>query len=113
MRGCQAIAVLKIYLRVPTSFTLCRGVIFLLRFRLNRVTLRRQYHALVSPLAHLHRILFPSPSDIKPIQPLSMAETAELPLVIENIREDKQQLQTVISILWQPKGTIPFVIFGP
>ncbi|KAI9462824.1 P-loop containing nucleoside triphosphate hydrolase protein [Lactarius psammicola] len=89
MRG--SIAVLKIYLRVPTSFTLCRGVIFLLRFRLNRVTLRH----------------------IKPIQPLSMAETAELPLINENIRKDGQQLQTVISVLQQPKGTVPFVIFGP
>ncbi|KAH9059528.1 P-loop containing nucleoside triphosphate hydrolase protein [Lactarius vividus] len=107
------LTVLKISLRVPTSFKLYRGAIFLLRFRLNRITLRRQYRALSSPLAHFRRLLFPSPSDIKRIQPLSMARIAELPLVNENIREDDQQLQAVISILQQPKGTVPFIIFGP
>ncbi|KAI9444105.1 P-loop containing nucleoside triphosphate hydrolase protein [Lactarius indigo] len=42
-----------------------------------------------------------------------MAEIAGLPLVNGNIRGDDQQLQTVISILQQPKGTVPFIIFGP
>jgi hypothetical protein len=88
---------------VPTSFNLYRGVQFLLHFRLNRITLRRQYHALASPLAHLRRLLFPCPSDIKPIPCLSEAEIAELPLVNENVREDAQQIQTVVSILQLPK----------
>ncbi|KAI9462823.1 hypothetical protein BJY52DRAFT_1415043 [Lactarius psammicola] len=82
-------------------------------FKLNRVTLRRQYHALASSLAHLRRLFFPSASDIKPIQRLSEAEVEELPLVNESIRDDKQQLQTVVSIVQQPKGTVPFIIFGP
>ncbi|KAH8986277.1 P-loop containing nucleoside triphosphate hydrolase protein [Lactarius deliciosus] len=42
-----------------------------------------------------------------------VADIAKLPLVNENIREDDQQLQTVVSILQQPKGTVPFIIFGP
>ncbi|KAH9038479.1 P-loop containing nucleoside triphosphate hydrolase protein [Lactarius pseudohatsudake] len=107
------LTVLKISLRVPKRFKLYRGAIFLLRFRLNRITLRRQYRALSSSLAHFRRLLFPSPSDIKQIQPLSMAGIADLPLVNENIREDDQQLQAVISILQQPKGSVPFIIFGP
>jgi hypothetical protein len=111
MRG--SLAVLKLFLQVPASFNLYRGVQFLLRFRLNRITLRRQYHALASPLAHLRRLFFPCASDIKPIHCLSEAEIAELPLDNENIRDDEQQLQTVVSILQQPKGTVPFVIFGP
>ncbi len=111
MRG--PFAVLKIFLQVPTSFNLYRGATFLLHFRLNRITLRRQYHALASSFAHLRRLLFPSASDIKPIRRLSKAEVAKLPLVNENIREDDQQLQTVVSILQQPKGTVPFIIFGP
>jgi helicase MOV-10 len=111
MRG--SLAVLKIFIQVPTSFNLYRGVQFLLHFRLNRITLRRQYHALASPLAHLRRLLFPCPSDIKPIHCLSEAEIAELPLVNENVREDAQQIQTVVSILQLPKGTVPFIIFGP
>ena len=111
MRG--SLAVLMICLQVPTSFILYRGAQFLLRFRLNRITLRRQYHALASPLAHLRRLLFPRVSDIKPIRRLSKAEITGLPLVNQNIREDEKQLQTVVSILQQPKGTVPFIIFGP
>jgi helicase MOV-10 len=112
-RGDDSLAVLKIFLQVPTSFDLYRGAQFLLRFRLNRITLRRQYHALASSLAHLRRLLFPDPSDIKPFQRLSKAEIDKLPLVNENLREDEQQLQTVASILQQPKGTVPFIIYGP
>lgn len=111
MRG--SLAVLMICLQVPTSFILYRGAQFLLRFRLNRITLRRQYHALASPLAHLRRLLFLRVSDIKPIRRLSKAEITGLPLVNQNIREDEKQLQTVVSILQQPKGTVPFIIFGP
>jgi helicase MOV-10 len=111
MRG--SLAVLKMFIQVPTSFNLYHGVQLSLRFRLNRISLRRQYHALASPLAHLRRLLFPCASDIKPIHCLSEAEIAELPLVNENVREDEQQLQTVVSILQLPKGTVPFIIFGP
>ncbi|KAH8992653.1 P-loop containing nucleoside triphosphate hydrolase protein [Lactarius akahatsu] len=111
MRG--SLAVLKISFQVPKSFNLYRGAQFLLRFRLNRVTLCRQYQALTSSLAHLRRFLFPSASDIKPIRRLSKAEIDGLPLVNKKIRGDEQQLQTVVSILQQPKGTVPFIIFGP
>ncbi|KAF8267998.1 P-loop containing nucleoside triphosphate hydrolase protein [Lactarius quietus] len=111
MRG--SLAVLKISLEVPTSFDPYRGAQFLLRFRLNRVTLRRQYHALALLPAHLRRLLFPSPSDIKPIPRLSQAEIDNLPLVNENIREDEQQLHAVVSILQQPSGNVPFIIYGP
>lgn len=106
-------AVLKLSLQVPTSFDLYRGAQFLLRFRLNRITLRRQYHALASSFAHLRRLLFPSASDIKPFRRFSKAEIDKLPLVNKNILKDDQQLQTVVSILQQPKGTVPFIIFGP
>ena len=112
-----SIAVLEISLEVPRSFNFYLGVQFLLHFGLNRITLCRQYHALASQnpsrLAPLRRLLFPSASDIKPVQQFSEDEVARLQLVNENIREDEQQLQTVVSILQQPKGTVPFVIFGP
>lgn len=111
--GEYSLTVLKIFLQLPTSFNLYRGAQFLLRFRLNRITLRRQYHALASSLAHLRRLLFPTASDIRSIQCLSDGEVAELELFNESIREDEQQLQTVVSILQLPKGTVPFIIFGP
>ncbi len=49
----------------------------------------RQYDALTLSFAHLCRLLFPSVSDIKLIRRLLEAEVAELPLVNENIRDDK------------------------
>lgn len=107
------IAVLKISLQVPASFDLYRGAQILLRFRLNRMTLRRQYHALAASFAPLRRLLFPSASDIKPTRRLSKAEIDKLPLVNKNIRNDDQQLHAVVSILQQPKGAVPFIIFGP
>jgi helicase MOV-10 len=107
-------AVLKMSLKLPTDFNLYRGATFTLRFRLNRITLRRQYHVLATSFTPQRRLLFPSVSDIKPIERrLSRAEIDDLQLFNESIRDDEQQLQTVISLLQQPKGTVPFIIYGP
>jgi len=114
-RGQGRAAVLKVSLRLPTEFALQRGALFILRFRVNRITLRRQYHALasLSPGNIPCRLLFPSAADIGPMQRLSRAEIDNLELVNEHIRDDDQQLRTVVSILEQPQGSVPFIIFGP
>jgi helicase MOV-10 len=111
MRG--SLTVLRIFLQVPTRFNLIHGARFLLRRRLNRNVLRRQYSALESSLTHLRRLLFPTVSDIKLIQYLSEIEIYDLPLVNKGIAKDEQQLRVVVSILQQPKGSVPFIIFGP
>jgi helicase MOV-10 len=112
----RRVAVLRMSLRLPTNFEFSRGPIFRLSFRLNRITLRRQYHALATLFTPQRRLLFPSLVDIQPTERrLSRVEIEKLKLKLSNqsIRDDKQQLQTVISILQQPKGTVPFIIFGP
>ncbi|KAI0258992.1 P-loop containing nucleoside triphosphate hydrolase protein [Gloeopeniophorella convolvens] len=106
-------AVLKMRVQLPREFSLYHGALFMLRFRLNRITLRRQYHALASSFAPLRRLLFPSASDIKPVRQLPRSEIDSLPLVNQNIRGDAQQLQTVVSLLQHPKGSVPFIIYGP
>jgi helicase MOV-10 len=114
-RGQSRDAVLKVSLKLPTEFTLQPHALFILRFRVNRITLRRQYHALAS-LSHGNipcRLLFPSAADIGPLQRLSKAKIDKLELVNKNIRNDDQQLCTVVSILEQPQGSVPFIIFGP
>lgn len=111
-RGQSRAAVLKVSLRLPTEFTLQPHALFILRFRVNRITLRRQYHALAS-LSHGNipcRLLFPS---ARHLQRLSRTKIDNLELVNENIRDDDQQLRTVVSILGQPQGSVPFIIFGP
>ena len=110
------LAVLKVSLRLPTVFNVHNRSRFELRFRHNRITLRRQYQALMAALAPPRRLLFPSVSDFKPMRRLSRAEIDTLKfrqLVNRAIRDDNQQLQAVISILEQPPGSIPFIIYGP
>jgi helicase MOV-10 len=114
MRG--HLAVLKLSLKLPTEFNLPKGSKFDLRFRHNRITLRRQYRALTDALAPPRRLLFPSVSDVKPARRLSRAEIDNLKyrqLVNRDIRDDRQQLQAVISILEQPPGSVPFIVCGP
>ena len=110
------LAVLKVSLRLPTEFNLHKRSRFELRFRHNRSTLRRQYHVLTAALASPRRLLFPSVSDIKLMRRPSWAEIDNLKfrqLVNRDIRDDNQQFQAVISILEQPPGSIPFIIYGP
>jgi helicase MOV-10 len=112
------LAVLKVSLRLPSdfNFNLYMEAQFEVRFRLNRIALRRQHHALTAALTPPRRLLFPSLSDIKPTRRLSRAEIDNLKfrqLVNRDIRDDGQQLQAVISILEQPPGSVPFIIYGP
>ena len=114
-RGHACPAVLKMSLGLPEDFNLELGALFVLRFRINRITLRRQYHALasLSTATFPGRLLFPSAADIRPIPRLSRAEINNLYLVNGRIRGDDQQLRTVVSILEQPRASVPFIVFGP
>jgi helicase MOV-10 len=110
------LAVLRMSLILPPDFNLFPGTQFVLRFRHNRIMLRRQYHALTTSFPPPRRLLFPSVSDIKSNRNLSGTEIYNLKfrhLVSRRIRDDPQQLQAVVSILEQPKGSVPFVIYGP
>jgi helicase MOV-10 len=110
------LAVLRMSLRVPTDFSFHQGAEFVLRFRHNRITLRRQYHALTTSFPPPRRLLFPSVSDIKSERHLSRADIYNLKfrhLVNRRIRDDPQQLQAVVSILEQTKGSVPFIVYGP
>ncbi|KAI9452273.1 hypothetical protein F5148DRAFT_1236722 [Russula earlei] len=107
------LAVLRMWLRLPTAFNLYLGAQFVLRFRHNRITLRRQYHALIALFSPSRRLLFPAVSDIKSMKCLSNDEISNLKvrqLVNKNLRDE--QVQTVISILEQPQGSVPFIIYG-
>ena len=110
------LTVLKVSLRLPAIFSLQKEARFEVRLRHNRIALRRQYHALTAALAPPRRLVFPSVSDIKPMQRLSRAEIDNLKfhqLVNRDVRDDGQQLQAVISIIQQPPGSVPFIIYGP
>ena len=113
------LAVMKVSLRLPTDlnhYYTGPNTQFVVQVRHNRITLRRQYHALTKSFPPPRRLLFPSVLDMKPNRHLSKTEIYNLNycyLVNKCIRDDPQQLQAVVSILEQPKGSIPFIIYGP
>ena len=110
------LAVLNMLVRLPPDLDLYQGTQFAIQLRHNRLILRHQYHALTSAFASPRRLSFPSVSDIKPKRHLSRTEIYNLKfrhLVNRTIRDDPQQLQAVISILEQPPGSVPFLVYGP
>ena len=113
------LAVMKMSLRLPTDlnhYYTGPNVQFIVQVRHNRITLRRQYHALTKSFPPPRRLLFPSVLDVKPNRHLSKTEIYNLKfrhLANRRIRDDPQQLQAVVSILEQPKGSVPFIIYGP
>ncbi|KAI0062682.1 P-loop containing nucleoside triphosphate hydrolase protein [Artomyces pyxidatus] len=104
---------LKIVLAMPDGFNVYHGDNFNLRLKLNRMTLRRMYHALAAPFTNSRRFLFPTVQDILPSPTPLPEHLLGMELFEENIRADYEQLQVVYSILHQPPGSIPFIIYGP
>ena len=83
------------------------GQRYKIRFKLNRIPLRRQHQALETVFTP-RRLFFPNQSDVpvrtcySQLRPFNM-------LVASN----PAQLQAVASIVDQRPGAVPFVIFGP
>ncbi|TFY78231.1 hypothetical protein EWM64_g5781 [Hericium alpestre] len=86
-----------------------------LRFKLNRMPLRRMHHAVTMDIPDdLCRLLFPTPTHVA-VEAESRDEDDILEMVLYNadIRNDRKQMQCVHSITRQPAGSVPFIIYGP
>ncbi|KAG2003546.1 RNA helicase [Coprinopsis cinerea AmutBmut pab1-1] len=79
-----------------------------IRFKLHRLVLKRQHQALETMFSD-ERVLFPMPFDIKPAVLLDFEVVPFNPLITRNER----QLKAVTSIVHQPPGSPPFIVFGP
>lgn len=81
------------------------------RFKLNRIPLRRQHEALSSAF-NPERILFPRATHV--LMPMIPA-TVRMRTYVYNrlIADNAPQLQAVTSICQLPPGSPPFVVFGP
>ena len=86
------------------------GQQFHARFKLNRIPLRRQHQAMDAAFTE-DRVLFPLvthlPSDVP------SPSSAGLKVYNDLISSNEPQLQAVVSVVGQPPGSLPFVIFGP
>lgn len=95
-------------LRFDPSFKWTAGQVYNIRFKLNRIPLRRQHQALDTAFKQ-DRVLFPSPEHIQ--GPLNA--NVHLNIVNKLIANNPNQLLAVKGIVGQQAGAVPFVIFGP
>ncbi|GBE89135.1 P-loop containing nucleoside triphosphate hydrolase protein [Sparassis crispa] len=82
-----------------------------IRFKLNRIPLRRQHQALDTAF-YPDRILFPLVAHVSTGNPPSVA-TMKAGIHNKLIANNPAQLQAVTSIVYHPAGAPPFVVFGP
>ncbi|EMD34731.1 hypothetical protein CERSUDRAFT_54531 [Gelatoporia subvermispora B] len=99
----------EVGLRFGGSFSYSSSQRFRVRFRLNRIPLRRQHQAL-DVAFHPERLLFP---EHKHIQANVPANSAVLTMYNHLIASNPAQVRAVTQILGQPAGSPPFVVFGP
>jgi helicase MOV-10 len=99
-------------LRFHMSFTgWTRSQRYKIRFKLNRVPLRRQHQALAMAFSP-DRLLFPEEDHILDRNYRLQADVRLRPYN-RFIGNNPLQLQAVISIAYQQPGSLPFAVFGP
>ena len=84
---------------------------FHIRFRLNRISVQRQHHAMNSVFTE-DRVLFPLVKHL-PSGGLPSVYKSILKVYNTLISSNEPQLQAVASVVAQRPGSLPFVIFGP
>ncbi|EMD34730.1 hypothetical protein CERSUDRAFT_158351 [Gelatoporia subvermispora B] len=98
-------------LRFGPSFKPTNGQRFNVRFKLNRIPLRRQHEALAAKGPALRVVLFPELSDASSHE----AVRSEPPprLYDNRLKNNTEQLRAVTSIMRLKPGSAPFIVFGP
>ncbi len=99
-------------LRFNDAFNMYRGTKFEVRFVLNRVSFRRMHEAL-SNKNNPARLLFPGPEHLTTAGPVTSAMMEEFSPLNRDIGRNREQLETVAAIVHQPRGSVPFIVFGP
>lgn len=94
------------------SFSVFRGTKFDVRFKLNRLTLRRMHQALKNKFDP-PRLLFPGPEHIQDTVRVTAGQIAGIRPFSRPVGEDEEQMETVAAIVNQKPGSVPFVVFGP
>ncbi|KZV62176.1 P-loop containing nucleoside triphosphate hydrolase protein [Peniophora sp. CONT] len=85
---------------------------FDVRFKFNRIPVRRQHQALEQTRYRSDRVLFPAQTHW-PKAPKRLIRREEVTLYNANIAGNGPQLDAVMAVLNLPEGAPPFVLFGP
>ncbi|EAU82902.2 RNA helicase [Coprinopsis cinerea okayama7 len=78
-----------------------------IRFKLNRIVVRRQHQALDSAFEE-DRVLFPRSNHVKALPPMRNLQHYN-----HLISTNEPQVRAVVSIARLPAGSPPFIVFGP
>jgi helicase MOV-10 len=95
-----------------SDFSLYRGSKVDVRFVLNRLPTRRMHQALTTSF-NSARLLFPGKEHLAIVSAVTMEQMDDINPVYRAIGTDEEQLEAVAAIVNQPRGSPPFVIFGP
>ncbi|KAK0496609.1 P-loop containing nucleoside triphosphate hydrolase protein [Armillaria luteobubalina] len=106
------VAMSHVGLRFNDAFNTYRGTKFEVRFVLNRLSFCRMHDALGNK-SDPPRLLFPGSEHLTTERPVTSAMLEELSPLNRDIGRNKEQLETVAAILNQPRGSVPFIVFGP
>ncbi|KAF8522660.1 P-loop containing nucleoside triphosphate hydrolase protein [Gautieria morchelliformis] len=99
-------------LKFHSSFHSYSGQKYNVRFKVGRLPLRRMHQALGTAFTS-DRVLFPGEAHIMSRVVTTDAEMMRIRCVNRSIESNPPQLQAVASILHMPRGSVPFVVFGP
>jgi helicase MOV-10 len=102
----------SVYLQFNRSFHCFSGQRFDVRFALNRTTYRRMHQAMNTAYSE-KRTLFPGPEEVVNLQPPTEEQWGEIRTVERMIMDNKPQMEAIATIVNRPKGSPPFVVFGP
>ncbi|KAK0204282.1 P-loop containing nucleoside triphosphate hydrolase protein [Desarmillaria ectypa] len=108
----HSVTMKHVSLRFSNEFNTYRGTKFDVRFVLNRLSFRRMQYALTKNKDPA-RLLFPGPEHLTTAGPVTSAMLEELTPLNRDIGRNREQLETVAAIVHQPKGSVPFIVFGP
>lgn len=106
------VEMVTVQLRFHHGFTAVRGQLFDVRFTLGRTPLRRMHQALAVAW-NPERILFPDETHITEGATPTEDDLGGVSLYNRRLENNPQQKLAVTSVLCQPPGSVPFVIFGP
>jgi helicase MOV-10 len=102
----------EVGLRFNSKFSNIRGQKYEVHFQLNRIPLLRQHQALNVKFP-LRRLLFPAKEDILARRTPNKAVIQRLTPYDRSIAANPPQWGAVASIVSLPKGSPPFIVFGP
>ncbi|KAF8916713.1 P-loop containing nucleoside triphosphate hydrolase protein [Mucidula mucida] len=111
--GCvHKVAEKHVSVRFSDEFNTYKKAKFEVRFVLNRLSFRRMHQALVNK-NNPTRLLFPDVEHLTNARRMSADIIDEIMPFNRSVGNNREQMETVAAIVHRPRGSVPFIVFGP